>query len=390
MLAGTSIKVLLVLPAFAYALSANTGTNYKATLPVANAGQDQTIYLTQTSAVTLNGSASSGDSYLWTKINDVAPLQAGFPFDSSTLVSPTLPQCSVTGMIQGTWYYQLAVTTGAVTKKDTVVVRVDYDYPPLGGILVANVPIQDENWVKLANDRRDTTNDMGYKGSNKYKNPVNNAWLYFERARSNQAMIDSSRGKLYNTLEDGYHRIGENFDRSQVTPIGNFYLDSNKTYVIELKFYFPQLIRDNMDESKSWYSFAIFGIHASDALTGTGELFVKRDSICWNDNYVPIQKKLLSVDPSVAGQAHTLRVTVREGKESPGQDAFIKVEMDGVQKFYRDTGNVGRTWQKDYLKMTGLYDYGGRLVDPNNHTRNKKFSLATEAMRVYTIPDMMK
>ena len=34
--------------------------------------------------------------------------------------------------------------------------------------------------------------------------------------------------------------------------------------------------------------------------------------------------------------------------------------------------------------------YGGRLVDPNNHTRNKKFSLATEAMRVYTIPDMMK
>lgn len=390
MLAGMSMRVLLALPAFVYALMANTGSNIKAAFPVANAGLDQTIYLTQTSSVTLNGSASSGDTYLWTKITDVAPPQAEFPTDSATIVSPDSAITSVTGLIQGVWYYQLAVTNGGITALDTVVIRVDYDSPPSGGVLVANVPIQDENWVKLANDRTDTTNDIGYTGVNKYMNPINGKWLYFERARSNQAMIDSSRGKLYNVLEDGYHRSGEVFDRSQVTPIGNFYLDSNKTYVIELKFYFPQSIRDNMEQSKSWYSFAIFGIHAKDALTGTGELFVKRDSICWNDNYVPIQKKLLSVDPSVAGQAHTLRVTVREGKGYPGQDAFIKVEMDGVQKFYRDTGNVGRTWQKDYLKLTGLYDYGRRIVDPNNHTRNKKFSLATEAMRVYTIPDMMK
>jgi hypothetical protein len=357
--------------------------------PHADAGPDQTVYLSQTSTVTLNGSSSSGDSFQWTKIYDVYPAGATPPVDPASIVSPASDTTSITGLIQGVWYYQLAVTTGGITKKDTVVIRVDYAPPPPGGVLVANVPIQDENWVKLANDRSDTTNDIGYKGVNKYTNPLNNTRLYFERARSNQAMIDSSRGKLYNTLEDGYHRIGENFDRSQVTPISNFYLDSNKTYVIELKFYFPQSIRDNMDQSKSWYSFAIFGIHASDALTGTGELFVKRDSICWNDNYVPIQKKLLSIDPSVAGQAHTLRVTVREGKGYSGQDAFIKVEMDGIQKFHRDTGNVGRTWQKDYLKMTGLYDYGGRLVDPNNHTRNKKFSLATEAMRVYTIPDMM-
>ncbi len=388
--AGTFMKVLLALAVFVYDLPANARTSTKTVLPVANAGPDQTIYLTQTSTVTLNGSASSGDTYLWTKITDVAPPQAGFPTDSATIVSPNSAITSVRGLIQGVWYYQLAVTSGRDIALDTVVISVDYDIPPPGGVLVANVPIQDENWVRLANDRSDTTNDIGYKGVNKYKNPVNNAWLYFERARSNQAMIDSSRGKIYNTLEDGYHRTGENFDRSQVTPIGNFYLDSNKTYVIELKFYFPQSIRDNMDQSKNWYSFAIFGIHASDALTGTGELMVKRDSICWNDNYVPIQKNLLSVDLSVAGQAHTLRVTVREGKGYPGQDAFIKVEMDGVQKFYRDTGNIGRTWQKDYLKLTGLYDYGGRLVDPNNHTRNKKFSLATEAMRVYTIPDVMK
>ena len=37
--------------------------------PIANAGPDQTIYLTQTSSVTLDGSASSGDSFQWTEIS---------------------------------------------------------------------------------------------------------------------------------------------------------------------------------------------------------------------------------------------------------------------------------------------------------------------------------
>jgi len=383
------MKTLLTLFSFILILSAKAEVNTKAALPVANAGPDQTIYLTQTSSVTLNGSYSSGDSYQWTKITDVAPPQAGFPTDSATIVSPNSAITSVTGLIQGVWYYQLAVTSAGVTVLDTVVISVDYDTPPPGGVLVANVPIQDENWAKMANDRSDTTNDIGYTGMNKYLNPVNNTWLYFERARSNQAMIDSSRGKLYSTLEDGYHRVGETFDRTQVSPIGNFFLDSNKTYVLELKYYFPQSIRANMmqgDAGSGWYSFAIFGIHASDASTGTGELFVKRDSICWNDNYAAVSPKLMSVDGDI-GQAHTLRVTIREGKGYPGQKAFVKVQMDGITKFYRDTGDVGRTWQKDYLKMTGLYDYGARLVNPDSLSRGKKFSLVTEAMRVYVLPE---
>jgi hypothetical protein len=384
------MKTLLMLISFILILSANAEIKIKSALPVAKAGSNQTIYLTQTSSVTLNGSASSGDSYKWTKITDVAPPQAGFPADPATIVAPTSATTLLTGLIQGVWYYQLAVTSGGVTALDSVVIRVDYDVPPPGGILVANVPIQDENWVKFANDRSDTTNDIGYTGMNKYKNPVNDTWLYFERARSNQAMIDSSRGKLYSTLEDGYNRVGEAFDRTQVTPIGNFYLDSNKTYLLELKFYFPQGIRANMMQGNSgsgWYSFAIFGIHASDALTGTGELFVMRDSICWNDNYVPTIKRLMSVEPADAGQAHTLRVTIREGKGYPGQKAFVKVQLDGVTKFYRDTGDVGRTWQKDYLKMTGLYDYGSRLVSPDSLARGRKFSMVTEAMNVYVLPE---
>lgn len=385
----TPMKILLTLSLFILISLANAETNIKGVLPIANAGPNQTIYLTQTSNVTLNGSASSGDSYIWTKITDAAPPQAGFPTDSATIVSPTSAVTSVTGMIQGVWYYQLAVTSGGVTALDTVVISVDYDVPPPGGTLVANIPIQDENWAKLANDRSDTTNDIGYTGMNKYKNPLNNTWLYFERARSNQAMIDSSRGKLYSTLEDGYHRAGESFDRTQVSPISNFYLDSNKTYVLELKYYFPQSIRANMMQGNAgsgWYSFAVFGIHASDELTGTGELFVMRDSICWNDNYVPSTIKLMSVDGDI-GQAHTLRVTIREGKGYPGQKAFVKVQLDGVTKFYRNTGDVGRTWQKDYIKMTGLYDYGARIVSPDSLSRGKKFSLVTEAMRVYVLPE---
>ncbi len=37
--------------------------------PIANAGPNQTIYLTETSTATLNGSASSGSSYQWTEVS---------------------------------------------------------------------------------------------------------------------------------------------------------------------------------------------------------------------------------------------------------------------------------------------------------------------------------
>src|SRR6185312_993619 len=157
---GISIKLILTAVIFTYGFLIHAELKTKTALPVANAGPDQTIYLTQTSTVILDGSASSGESYQWTKITDVAPLQAGFPTDSATIISPNSDTTSITGLIQGVWYYQLAVTNVGVTALDTVVVRVDYDVPPRGGVLVANVPIQDEDWVKLANDRSDTTNDI--------------------------------------------------------------------------------------------------------------------------------------------------------------------------------------------------------------------------------------
>ena len=56
------------------------------------------------------------------------------PIDPATITSPTSATTTVTGLIQGVWYYQIAVTTGGTTKRDTVVVRVDYDVPPRGDI----------------------------------------------------------------------------------------------------------------------------------------------------------------------------------------------------------------------------------------------------------------
>ena len=81
--------------------------------------------------------ASSGTSYAWTKIYDVVPRHAtGYPTDPATITSPTSATTTVTGLVQGIWYYQLAVTTGATTKRDTVVVRVDYDVPPTGSSIL--------------------------------------------------------------------------------------------------------------------------------------------------------------------------------------------------------------------------------------------------------------
>lgn len=55
-----------------------------------------------------------------------------------------------------------------------------------------------------------------------------------------------------------------------------------------------------------------------------------------------------------------------------------------MKKYFRNTGDVGRTWQRDYPKVASIYDYGNAFVDVNNHTRGRKFSLVTEAFRIYT------
>ena len=75
---------------------------------VAKAGAGETIYLTSTSTATLDGSASSGSSYLWTDIS----ANVGYPFlmnkgleghptNSGTITSSTSKTTTVTGLTQG-------------------------------------------------------------------------------------------------------------------------------------------------------------------------------------------------------------------------------------------------------------------------------------------------
>src|SRR6185295_12322267 len=82
--------------------------------PTANAGANQTITL-PTSAVTLNGSGSTGTitSYAWTRISGP---------NTPTITSPAAATTTVTGLIQGTYVFQLSVNNGASVSQTTVTV----------------------------------------------------------------------------------------------------------------------------------------------------------------------------------------------------------------------------------------------------------------------------
>lgn len=353
--------------------------------PTADAGPDQTIYLTQTSTVTLNGTGSSNGLYQWTDIS--TDYKSG-----AVITSPDSSLTTVTGLKQGTWYYQLTVTSGGLTAMDTVVIRVDYDIPPIGGTLLRNFPL---NLIApVVNQRYDTTNYIGTSVV------VSDGAIYFDRARLPGEFVDTFRGKFYSTIEDGYAWNGTNYNRSEVHFGSYFGTDSNKTYVYEWKGYFPQSIRDNMplitgtppnDVFSSML--AIMQWHGLDDYSPPYQIRVMHNQIQFEEysghgNGSDSATNILSTDDdSIVNKVHTIRVTLREGMGYPGQDAFIKVQVDGVQKYFRNQGRIGQTFQHDYIKFAGLYDYRRCVVDPANHIRNKKFSLVTESFRIYVLPE---
>ncbi|HLA60129.1 MAG TPA: DUF4082 domain-containing protein [Puia sp.] len=80
--------------------------------PVANAGSNQTITL-PVSTVTLNGNNSTGTitSYAWTRISGP---------NTPVITAPTAVSTTVTGLIQGTYVFQLSLNGGASTSQTTV------------------------------------------------------------------------------------------------------------------------------------------------------------------------------------------------------------------------------------------------------------------------------
>lgn len=89
--------------------------------PVANAGSNQSITL-PTSTVTLTSAASTGTitSRLWTKVSGGA----------ATITTPTTTGTTVTGLVQGTYVFQISLNAGVSTA--TIVVNVNPAPPPNG------------------------------------------------------------------------------------------------------------------------------------------------------------------------------------------------------------------------------------------------------------------
>ena len=83
--------------------------------PVANAGPNQTITL-PTSSVTLDGSGSTGiiTDYTWSFISGP---------NTPVITSPNTVTTTVTGLIQGTYVFQLSLNSGASTAQVTITVK---------------------------------------------------------------------------------------------------------------------------------------------------------------------------------------------------------------------------------------------------------------------------
>jgi hypothetical protein len=374
--------------------------------PIANAGPDQTIYLTQANSVTLNGSGSSGTSYLWTKIYDVQQPQAGYPVDPASIVSPTSETTTVTGLIQGTWYYQLAVTTGGVTKLDSVVVRVDAQPPPANYILERYLPFGDQKFDTLINNRNDTTQESSDPNGLTYSQGN----IFINRDRCPSFLLDSSKGKLYGTVEDGYYwpftianpGVYGKYSRAEIFNGTSYVIDTNKTYIFEWKGYFPQSIKANLpllDPRNPGIFAAILTImqaHGNSNQTGPWQFKLTHDSLQFQEsnaittegyyNSGCVNINLMSTDDvNMLNKSHTFRVETRQGKGYPGQKAYIKLYSDGVLVYQRDTGNVGQTLMHDYIKYSTIYDYRNVITSPDSLARGKKFSLVTEAFNIYTL-----
>ena len=196
--------------------------------------------------------------------------------------------------------------------------------------------------------------------------------------------VDIEKGKFYSIIEDGYAWNNTNYARSELTYGFGLGLDSNKTYVIEWKGYFLQN-SENISSDKDVT--VIWQLHALDGHSPPFQFTAKDNSIYWVECIAPSNRR--TVTRKIADysefydQTHTIRIIIKEGLA--GSEAYIKVLIDGVQKYIRDTGDIGRTWQQDYPKFATLYDWGNAVVDPNNHTRNKKFSLVTEKFAIYQL-----
>src|SRR6185437_7557758 len=171
--------------------------------PISNAGLDQIIYLTQANSAKLDGSASSGSSFQWREIS------TDF-LSGGVIASPASKATTISGLKQGTFYFELSATTGGITKRDSMVIRVDNEPPPSGSAIANYFQMDNSGILKCINWRGDTTsffpdNDQVHSqcGDAQYPYDASQWWILY-RDRVNAVEIDSLGGKLTTKIEDGY------------------------------------------------------------------------------------------------------------------------------------------------------------------------------------------
>ncbi|MEO9145071.1 MAG: hypothetical protein ABI237_05890 [Ginsengibacter sp.] len=348
---------------------------------VSNAGANQKVYLTKGSSATLDGSASVGDSFLWSEISSDQ-------MSGAKIVSPTNKTTQITGLPQGVFYFNLAATTSKGTVNDYVVVSVDYDVAPVNATLAKSLNIS--GIAALANDSSGSDSDYnGYTAKNDYYDPTYGE-MWIERSHAGGASVDKYGQKYISTIADGYKWHGNNYDRSEMY-IGAFDIATGKTYIFEWKGYFPQTLIGQINNASGYADCgAIMQIHGNDGNPPPFAFSVQPNGGLtfseWGSNGNGANNTTVLIahsDANLLNKTHTIRVYLKEG--AAGTNGFIKVLVDGVIKYSRsDNKQVGQTLNQDWPKFCTLYDWGAALVDPNNTTRKKTFSMVTEAFNIYT------
>ncbi len=258
--------------------------------------------------------------------------------------------------------------------------------PPQNATLIDDLPLAQISTD--VNNREDTVNYIGYHFPNRFSTKHKHV-IYLERSRLPSMHIDQEKGKFYTTLEDGYQWNNSGYDRSECTYGGSLTIDTNKTYLFEWKGYFPQTKFYINQHSVKWANIVcMFQVHANNSkspplafsLGNNGNIYV--GDLLYNGKFDSLT---IANYADFVNRVHTIRITLREGKNFPNQDAFVKVELDGAVKYFRNKGPVGGTFQHDYIKFAGLYDWRKWITDPNNKLRGRKFSLVTESFRIYEL-----
>jgi hypothetical protein len=367
----------------------------------ANAGADQTIYLTSTNQVTLNGSSSTGTglTYLWTEVS--SDYMSG-----ATITSPTSSTTTVTGLPQGTFYFELTVRDNLDrTSSDTVVIRVDYDAPPASSTLF--------RWLDMSgiaptvNRRDDTTTYYSISNTTYSQSYTADQSYYLYRDNNSEMMVDSLRGKFYSIAKDGVAGGTGDFARIEVQNRQSD-VDTTNTNIWEWRGYLNYDLASIKAAYQGLEGVFIFQLHGTVASISDGPpiaLVYYHDSIGVQENFkhfdlgtnggngsngspanpTGMYYKALFPTSILHNQSHTIRFIVKEGTGYPGQTAFVRIELDGQTVYYRNNGQVGESLgdQTDYLKYGSIYDYNKNFVDPENTTRGRELKVVTEKYSWY-------